>query len=75
MPFTIHASKDGERAETQRITGAVAAEKARNLAAAGWDVYVTDAAGRQFQMDDLPDLQGVAENGQGGPISPRRSTL
>lgn len=41
MPFTILASKAGQSAETQRIRPNVAAAKARALAIAGWDVYVT----------------------------------
>ena len=56
MPFTIHASKDGERSETQRIHPVVAAAKAQSLASAGWQVYVTDPAGRHFRFDELHDL-------------------
>jgi hypothetical protein len=56
MPFTIHASKDGERAETQRIHPIVAAAKAQSLAAAGGEVYMTDPTGRQLTFDELSDL-------------------
>jgi hypothetical protein len=61
MPYTIHASKDGQSAETQRIRPVVAAAKARSLAIAGWDVYVTDSAGRQFSLDELDDLTHDAD--------------
>jgi len=56
MPFTIHASKDGERAETQRIHPIVAAAKAQSLAAAGGEVYMTVPTGRQLTFDELSDL-------------------
>jgi hypothetical protein len=56
MPFTIHASKDGQSAETQRIRAVVAVAKARTLADAGWDVYVTDPTGRYFSLKELDDL-------------------
>jgi hypothetical protein len=56
MPFTIHASRDGQRSETQRIRPVVALAKARSLAIAGWDVYVTDSAGRHFSFDELDFL-------------------
>jgi hypothetical protein len=60
MPFTIHASKDGRRAETQRIRPVVAVAKARSLTVAGWDVYVTDLAGRQYSFDELDHLTNEA---------------
>lgn len=56
MTFVIHASKAGRSAETQRIRGFAAAAKARDLAGAGWDVYVTDAEGRRFTLDELDGL-------------------
>ena len=61
MTFTIHASKNGQRSETQRIRPLVAVAKARNLAAAGWTVYVTDNSGRQFSFSEL---DGFADPGQ-----------
>jgi hypothetical protein len=61
MPFTIHASKDGQRAETQRIRPGIAAAKARSLAVAGWDVYVTDPAGRPCSLEYLDDMTGDAD--------------
>jgi hypothetical protein len=60
MPFTIHASKDGQSAETQRIRPVVAVAKARSLAIAGWDVYVADPAGRQISLDELDALTDEA---------------
>jgi hypothetical protein len=56
VTFVIHASKEGRSAETQRIRGFAAAAKARDLADAGWDVYVTDAEGRRFALDELDGL-------------------
>lgn len=61
MPFTIHASKAGQSAETQRIRPNVAAAKARALAIAGWDVYVTAPSGRHFRLDELDDLTPDAD--------------
>lgn len=60
MPFTIHASKDGQSAETQRIRPVGAVAKARSLAVAGWDVYVTDLAGRHFSLEELDILTDEA---------------
>ena len=60
MTFTIHASRDGQRTETQRIRPVVAAAKARSLAVAGWDVYVTDPAGRPFSLEELDSLTDEA---------------
>jgi hypothetical protein len=62
MPFTIHASRDGQSAETQRIRPIVAAAKARTLAIAGWDVYVTDPSGRHFSLAELDDLTCEADH-------------
>jgi hypothetical protein len=62
MPYSIHASKDGERAETQRIHPAAAAAKAQSLAASGWHVYITDQAGRHFGPDELDVLAHAAED-------------
>ena len=53
MTFTIYASKDGQNSETQRIRPFVAAAKARDLAVAGWDVHVTDNAGRHLTLAEL----------------------
>lgn len=56
MPFTIHASKDGRSSETQRIRPVIAVAKARSLSVTGWDVYVTDLAGRHFSFAELDEL-------------------
>ena len=56
MPFTIHASKNGRCVETQRIRPVIAVAKARSLTVAGWDVYVTDLAGRHFSFAELDNL-------------------
>ena len=60
MPFTIHASKDGRSAETQRIRPIFAVAKARSLAIAGWDVYATDPTGRHFSLGELDGLTDEA---------------
>lgn len=51
MAFTIHASKDGHVMQTLRLGARVAAEKARALFKQGWDVHVTDQAGRRYSFD------------------------
>lgn len=56
MPFTIHSSRNGQSAETQRIRPIAAVAKARSMAVAGWDVYVTDPSGRHFSLDELDGL-------------------
>ena len=53
MTFSIHAWKDGQSNETVRIRLAVAVDKARVLQSAGWQVHVTDSAGRQFDPSDF----------------------
>jgi hypothetical protein len=54
--FTIHASKDGQSVSTVRIGPTITVAKARMLAKEGWQVYVTDAAGRQYGADELDQL-------------------
>ena len=63
MPFTIHASKNGQSAETQRIHPISAVAKARNLEVAGWDVYVADLAGRHFSFAELENLELLLPSG------------
>ena len=63
MAFTIHASKDGHIIQTLRLGTQVTAEKARALFDQGWDVHVTDQAGRRYSFDapdrlELSDAQG-----------------
>ena len=49
MPvFTIHASKGGQSVTTVRIGLAATVAKAEGLIQSGWQVRVTDAAGRQY---------------------------
>ena len=49
MPvFSIHASKDGQSVTTVRIGLAATVAKAEALLQSGWQVQVTDAAGRQY---------------------------
>ena len=56
MTFTIHAWKDGQSIKTVRIRPAVAVDKARVLQCSGWQVHVTDSAGRQFDPLDFDRL-------------------
>jgi hypothetical protein len=59
MTFTIHASKDGQNSETQRIRPFAAAAKARDLAVAGWDVHVTDNTGQRLTFAELDRFANV----------------
>ncbi|MGO4511878.1 hypothetical protein CT676_37045 [Bradyrhizobium sp. MOS001] len=56
MTFTIHSSKDGNVQQTLRIGSRSAVERALALHDAGWDVYITDAAGRQYQPETFETL-------------------
>jgi hypothetical protein len=46
--FTIHASKDGDRVETQDTSPTMTVAKANTLHKTGWDVHVTDSDGRRY---------------------------
>ena len=54
--FTIHASKDGESIQTVRISPTITLAKARVLLKEGWEVYITDADGRQYQPDKFDQV-------------------
>ncbi|WFT92272.1 hypothetical protein QA633_28475 [Bradyrhizobium barranii] len=56
MTFTIHSSKDGNVQQTLRIGSRSAVERALALHEAGWDVYITDAAGRQYPPETFETL-------------------
>jgi hypothetical protein len=51
MAFTIHASRDSDFVQTLRLDPHAAAQKARALLRAGWDVHVTDQAGQRYWFD------------------------
>ena len=53
MTFTIHGSKDGQSVVTVRISPDAAIDKARLLEGSGWQVHITDLAGRQFGVSDF----------------------
>ena len=53
MTFAIHASKNGQSVVTVRISPDATADKARLLESFGWQVHITDLAGRQFGVSDL----------------------
>jgi hypothetical protein len=53
MTFTIHASKNGQSVVTVRISPDATVDKARLLERFGWQVHITDSAGRQFGLSDF----------------------
>jgi hypothetical protein len=59
MTFTIHAWKADQKVTTVRIGRAVAVDKARELEAMGWEVYVTDAAGSHFEPPNFEQLLSI----------------
>lgn len=56
MLFIVHASKDGETVETDRLSPVIAVAKARGLSKAGWQVHVTDADRRQYAPEKFDRL-------------------
>ena len=60
MTFTIHASKNGQSVVTVRISPAVAVDKARALESLGWQVHVTNSAGRRFTPSEFDWLSSLA---------------
>ena len=68
LTFTIHSSKDGNVQQTLRIGSRAAVDRALALRDAGWDVYITDAAGRQYQPETFETL---AARGPALPIQIR----
>ena len=53
MTFAIHASKNGQSVVTVRISPDAAIDKARLLESFGWQVHITDSAGRKFDVSDF----------------------
>ena len=53
MTFAIHASKNGQSVVTVRISPDATVDKARLLESLGWQVHITDSAGRQFDVSDF----------------------
>ena len=53
MTFAIHGSKNGESVVTVRIRPDAAVDKARLLESFGWQVHITDSAGRKFGVSDF----------------------
>ena len=60
MTFTIHASNNGQSVVTVRISPAVAVDKARALESLGWQVHVTNSAGRRFTPSEFDWLSSLA---------------
>ena len=55
MTFAIHAWKDAQSAVTIRISPDAAVDKVRLLESFGWQVHITNSAGRQFNASTLID--------------------
>ena len=53
MTFSIHASKNGQSVVTVRISPEATVDKARRLESLGWQVHITDSAGRQFGVSEF----------------------
>lgn len=60
MTFTIYASKNGQSVVTVRISPAVAVDRARVLKSLGWQVHVTDSAGRRLTPSEFDWLSSLA---------------
>jgi hypothetical protein len=56
MTFAIDASKDGHITQTLRIDPEVAVAKARDLLGRGWEVHITDQAGRRYRPEAFDRL-------------------
>jgi len=56
MTYAIHASKNGQSVVTVRISPEAAVDKAGLLELLGWNVHITDTAGRQFSVSDFDTI-------------------
>lgn len=56
MTFIIHASKDEEASTTFRTSVVVAVAKGRQLAHAGFGVFITDPDGDRHRLDEFDNL-------------------
>jgi hypothetical protein len=54
--FTIHATRNEQRIVTHRINPDVAVAQARTLGAAGWQVRISGAGGRQYVPTEFHQL-------------------
>lgn len=54
--FTISSSKDGETQEIQMTSPTLTVAKARMLFKSGWQVQITNAAGRQFAPSEFDEV-------------------
>jgi hypothetical protein len=54
--FTIHATRNDQRIVTHRIIPDVAVAQARTLGAAGWQVRISGAGGRQYAPTEFHQL-------------------
>jgi hypothetical protein len=54
--FTISSSKNGETREMQLTSPTLTVAKARMLFKSGWQVQITNAAGRQFAPSEFDDV-------------------
>jgi hypothetical protein len=69
MTFAIHASKNGQSVVTVRISPDATVDKARLLESFGWQVHITDSAGRQFGVSEFDRFLGI-NRGTAFPRSP-----
>ena len=56
MTYAIHASRNGHRVVTIRISPISAVDKARLLERLDWQVHITDSVGYQFDPQDFDRL-------------------
>jgi hypothetical protein len=54
--FTVSSSKNGETNEVQLTSPTLTVAKARMLFKSGWQVHITNAAGRQFAPSEFDDV-------------------
>ena len=61
MTYAIHASKNGQSVVTVRISPEAAVDKAGLLELLGWNVHITDMAGRHSACQTLIRFFGAIE--------------
>jgi hypothetical protein len=56
VTYAVHASKGNDETTTFRLSAIAAVAKARTLASAGWQVYITDPKGIRFLPFEFDEL-------------------
>jgi len=54
--FTVHASRNGEINEVQQNSPTLTVAKARGLYKTGWQVHISDFAGRQYAPSEFDEI-------------------